>query len=231
VIAKGSNRDFPFFDTVVRSGPDGEHPRASGSVTGPTGRTYRLGATSCFVVSGHTATWSGRLAPNPDFRYGKATVRDGAGEVPDRFTAVAGNAPMGCKTPARGFDGKMRSGDIVVHDALPAPAAPYPAGSRRVDVSRQRLALTRFGTVRPRLTCLRSRRACRGHALVLTAGGRRSWTVSYLIAPGRRAAVAVGLHRDQIRRLRNRGELLARIVAVRERRVVGQAEAVLLGHR
>src|SRR5689334_13348859 len=70
VIGKGSNRDFPFIDFVIRAGPHGEHPRTSGSITFG-GVTYSLSSVSCFVVSGHTATWAGRLAPNPNFRYGK----------------------------------------------------------------------------------------------------------------------------------------------------------------
>jgi hypothetical protein len=230
VIGKGSNRDFPFFDVVIRAGPHGEHPRASGSTTfGEV--TYSLSSVSCFIVSGHTATWAGRLAPNPNFRYAKATALDGAGNTRDRFTAVGRDAPTGCKTPASGFGGPLTSGDIVVHDALPAPASPYPAGRRLVDVSARPVALTRYGTVRPQLTCLRSRHACRGRAVVLTGHGRRSWMVRFWIGPGRRAAVAVGLHRDQINALRRRGQLSARIAAVSERRTVGDAEVTLLARR
>jgi hypothetical protein len=230
VIGKGSNRDFPFFDVDIRSGPHGEHPRASGSTTF-NGVAYSLSSVSCFIVSGHTATWAGRVASNPNFRYGKATAVDGVGHARDRFAAVGGDAPTGCDTPARGFGGRLRSGDIVVHDALPAPASPYPAGRRLVDVSARPLALTRYGTVRPRLTCLRSRRACRGRAVVLTGHGRRSWMVRFWIAPGRRAAVAVGLRRDQIKALQRRGQLGARIAALRAHRTVGDAEVTLLARR
>lgn len=230
VIGKGSNRDFPAFDVAIRAGPHGEHPRASGSTTF-NGVAYSLSSVSCFIVSGHTATWAGRLAPNPTFRYGKVTALDGAGDTRDQFTAVGGAAPMGCETPASGFGGPLRSGDIVVHDALPALVSPYRAGRRLVDVSSRPVALTRYGTVRPRLTCLRSRRACRGRAVVLTGHGRRSWLVRYWIGPGRRAEVAVGLHRDQIKALQRRGRLGARIVAIDAHRAVGDAQATLLARR
>jgi hypothetical protein len=185
VIGKGSNRDFPFFDVVIRAGPHGEHPRASGSTTFG-GVTYSLSSVSCFIASGHTATWAGRLAPNPNFKYAKATALDGAGNTRDRFTAVGRDAPTGCETPASGFGG---------------------------------------------LTCLRSRRACRGRAVVLTGHGRRSWMVRFWIGPGRRAAVAVGLHRDQIKALDRRGQLSARIAALRAHRTVGDAEVTLLARR
>jgi hypothetical protein len=230
VTGKGSNRDFPSIDVVVRGGPHGEHPRTSGSITFG-GVRYSLSSVSCFIVSGHTATWAGRLTPNPNFKYGKVTAVDGAGKTRDRFTAVGGAAPTGCETPASGFGGRLRSGDIVVHDALPAPTSPYPAGRRLIDVSPRPVALTRYGTVRARLTCLRSRRACRGRAVVLTGHGRRSWMAPFWIGPGRRAAVAVGLHRDQIRALRRHGQLGARIAAVRDHRTVGDAELTLVAGR
>ena len=133
-VGHGTN-EFGTFDFSITSGPSGETPSGSATFTViPFGVTLTATEVTCLSVSGNTATFVDRLAPNSQsFDYGKSTFVDNGlgGDLNAGAVYILGPLadPPAC-TPITGPEGfasftlrPILTGDVVIHDAQPLPTS------------------------------------------------------------------------------------------------------------
>ena len=113
----------------VSSGPSGEDPSGSASVSGPFVPPLTSTQIECLSVSGNTATFVYRMAPTVGLVRAKVTATDN-GPVGDTVGSMfydPSTAPT-C-TPITGFEGNggqlpgFITGQVVIHDAQPFPTS------------------------------------------------------------------------------------------------------------
>src|SRR3954447_12379950 len=238
-FGSGRNADFSSFQFSQSSGPSGEHPTGQ-STTVFQGETYTgsPGSTGCLHVRGHKATWAGRLAPNPNYSYGKATVIDN-GPRGDEFFAQGYQEPVDCSTPVVTFGGPLIAGNITVVDAPGKPSDGGPGTDTPTPPRRPRPALailtrrpmlTSRGTVRIRIACHRRRVPCRGRLHLRTAHGTTRGN-RYWRDPARRGTVAVGVRRRDITTIHTGHTVRASLVAREYGRVVARRRIIIRPRR
>jgi hypothetical protein len=117
----GGTEFFSQFSFFVSSGPSGENPTGSSSLFVSGFGPFALTGIDCLSVSGRTATFAGPLAPNGNgYTHGKTTVVDGGpGGAGDTYISAGFFSPVDCSPYPGGQP--LTTGDIVVHDAQPAP--------------------------------------------------------------------------------------------------------------
>jgi hypothetical protein len=126
VVGTGS-LGFSSFSLDVRSGPLGELPSGSVSVSlDADGPLLVSDSIACLAVDGNAATFAGTWGPNPDgMTHFAITVIDAgpAASTPDSLSFVSTtNAPVGCGGHG-GVLGPLAGGEVVVTDAQPLPTA------------------------------------------------------------------------------------------------------------
>jgi hypothetical protein len=125
VVGAGSTPIFEHFDVNVVSGPSGENPTGTETVTFA-GTVFTLTSVSCLAVTGNQATVVGPLATNSyGFTFGKATYVDngspGTGLDTMGAGGFTGTTAPDCSPPF--FGDLLTSGDITVRDGSPPPTS------------------------------------------------------------------------------------------------------------
>ncbi len=127
-IGDGTNSEVAYhFD--VRSGPSGEDPSGSASVSGPFVPPFISTQIECLSVSGNTATFVYRMAPTVGLVRVKVTATDN-GPVGDTVGSMFYDpSTVPACTPITGFEGNggqppgFITGQVVIHDAQPLPTS------------------------------------------------------------------------------------------------------------